>query len=162
MNVVQIEQDFAICADKFPSLICRPVGAQFMNGGIIALFEFEKVENDVVGLALAIARKILHRESQIDPLLLTGIVRVALENVSHETRVLLRVNPQEIRFWRDYFSQTPEIHPVPELLGDASLTPGQCVLETDVGNTQISLETQLKEIEQGFLDLLQQRPRVEE
>ena len=42
LNVVQIEQDFAVCAHKFPGLICRPIGAQFMEGGVIALFEFEQ------------------------------------------------------------------------------------------------------------------------
>lgn len=42
LNVVQIEQDFAVCAHKFPSLICRPMAAQFMQGGVIALFEFEQ------------------------------------------------------------------------------------------------------------------------
>ena len=35
-------------------------------------------------------------------------------------------------------------------------------LETDLGSTVISFETQLKEIEQGFMDLLGQRPRVNE
>jgi hypothetical protein len=47
LNVVQIEQDFAVCAQKFPSLICRPIAAQFMTGDVIALFEFEQSEDGV-------------------------------------------------------------------------------------------------------------------
>ena len=47
LNVVQIEQDFAVCASKFPSLICRPIAAQFMAGGVIALFEFEQTDGVV-------------------------------------------------------------------------------------------------------------------
>ena len=47
LNVVQMEQDFAICAHKFPSLICRPIGAQFIEGGVIVLFEFEQTEAGV-------------------------------------------------------------------------------------------------------------------
>lgn len=43
-NVVQIEQDFALCAHKFPTLVCRAIGVQFMEDDLIALFEFE--END--------------------------------------------------------------------------------------------------------------------
>jgi flagellar assembly protein FliH len=121
---------------------------------------FEKVEGEVVQLALSIARKILHRESQLDPLLLTGVVRVAMEGLDRETQVRLRVNPEEVRFWRDYFSRTGDIRPCPELIGDASLGFGYCTLETDLGSTVISFETQLKEIEQGFMDLLGQRPRV--
>jgi flagellar assembly protein FliH len=123
---------------------------------------FRRVESEVVQLALSIARKILHREAQMDPLLLTGIVRVALESLNDGTQVRLRANPQEIPFWRDYFNHAADIAPAPELLGDASLDSGCCVLETDLGSTHISLETQLKEIEQGFLDLLEQRPRARE
>lgn len=47
LNIVQIEQDFAVCAQKFRSLICRPIGVQFMKEDIIALFEFELGENGV-------------------------------------------------------------------------------------------------------------------
>ena len=39
---MQIEQDFAVCARKFPTLLCRPVAAQFMPDGVIALFDFEQ------------------------------------------------------------------------------------------------------------------------
>jgi flagellar assembly protein FliH len=120
---------------------------------------FEKVEAEVVQLTLSIARKILHRESQIDPLLLMGVVRVALEGLNEETHARLRANPDEVRFWRDYIDQATDIRPIPEVMGDPTLTVGHCILETDLGSTHISFETQLKEIERGFLDLLDQRPR---
>lgn len=47
LNVVQIEQDFAVCAHKFRSLICRPIAAQFMPHCVIALFEFEQGDDGV-------------------------------------------------------------------------------------------------------------------
>ena len=47
LSIVQIEQDFAVCARKFPSLLCRPVAAQFMQDGVIALFEFEQSDAGV-------------------------------------------------------------------------------------------------------------------
>ena len=47
LNRVQIEQDIAICAEKLPTLICRPVGAQFMDHDLIALFEFEQQADDI-------------------------------------------------------------------------------------------------------------------
>lgn len=40
LSRVQIEQDIALCADKLPSLICRPVGTQLTRNGQIAIFEF--------------------------------------------------------------------------------------------------------------------------
>ena len=40
IGVVQIEQDMALCKEKFPELVARPIAAQFMEMDIIALFEF--------------------------------------------------------------------------------------------------------------------------
>lgn len=119
---------------------------------------FQKAEGEVVGLALAIARKILHREAQVDPLLLAGVVRVGLDNVAVGDRVRLRVHPDQTQIWRDFFSHQPDLHMLPELMGDPTLAPGRCLLETDLGSTDLTLETQLKEIEQGFFDLLAQKP----
>ncbi len=121
---------------------------------------FNRAEPEVVQLALSIARKILHREAQMDPLLLTGMVHVALEKLDQGTRVRLRAHPDEIHFWNKYFSELGALPLSPEIIGDESLQHGECVLETEIGSTQISLDTQLKEIEQGFFDLLEQRPQV--
>lgn len=51
LSIVQIEQDFAMCAAKFPALICRPVAAQFMADRLIALFAFESSNSGVAVLA---------------------------------------------------------------------------------------------------------------
>jgi flagellar assembly protein FliH len=120
---------------------------------------FQRVEAEVVGLAVAIARKILHREAQVDPLLLAGVARVGLDKVAAGTRVRLKVHPQQIQAWKEFFSQQPNLQSVPELLGDATLGLGRCLLETELGSTDLTLETQLKEIEQGFFDLLAQKPK---
>jgi hypothetical protein len=38
-GMVQTVQDAACCLEKFPHLLCRPVSAQFMDDGRIAMFE---------------------------------------------------------------------------------------------------------------------------
>jgi hypothetical protein len=47
LSIVQIEQDVALCQAKFPTLLCRAVGAQFMPTQGIALFEFEASEQGI-------------------------------------------------------------------------------------------------------------------
>lgn len=47
IGIVQIEQDLAVCEAKFPHLICRPLAAQFMPSGVIAMFEFEQGEDSI-------------------------------------------------------------------------------------------------------------------
>lgn len=120
---------------------------------------FEHIEVEIVNLSLSIAHKILHREAQIDPLLLVGLVHVALEKLDGATRVRLRVNPEKMAVWEEHFREAKSGSPAVELVADASAPPDGCTLETDVGSTTIGIETHLKEIEQGFFDLLAQRPR---
>jgi len=121
---------------------------------------FQKVEGEIVQLSLAIARKILHRESQVDPLLLAGIVRVALEQIDRATGVRLHVHPQNSADWQRYFSLHLQPSDVPELVEDPSLSPDQCTLETAMGSAVLGIEVQLKEIEQGLMDLLAARPET--
>lgn len=47
LNIVQIEQDFAMCSEKFQTLICIPIAAQFIAENLIALFSFEDGEKGV-------------------------------------------------------------------------------------------------------------------
>lgn len=53
ISIVQIEQDVGLCEEKFSDAICRPIAAQFMDGNLIALFEFEV---DVGGVKVAAER----------------------------------------------------------------------------------------------------------
>ena len=119
---------------------------------------YRRIEGEVVELALAIARKILHREAQIDPHTLAGIVRVTLEKLDTGTKVDLHVHPKEAAEWRHYFACQMENVPAPEVFEDSAIAPGECRIDTSLGSTEVGLESQLKEIETGLLDLLAERP----
>jgi flagellar assembly protein FliH len=121
---------------------------------------FAKIEGEVVQLALSIARKILHREAQVDPLLLAGIVRVALEKIDGATGVVLRVHPQNAADWRRYLTTHLDPANLPEIVEDPSQPADRCTLETSMGTAVVGLEVQLKEVEQGLMDLLAARPGV--
>lgn len=47
LSIVQIEQDIAMCKHKFPLLVCRAIGAQFIEENLIALFEFEPTKEEI-------------------------------------------------------------------------------------------------------------------
>jgi hypothetical protein len=48
LGIVQIEQDIALCKEKFPNLICKSIGAQYFADGLIVLFELELSGEDVL------------------------------------------------------------------------------------------------------------------
>jgi flagellar assembly protein FliH len=120
---------------------------------------YQKLEEEAVRLAMSIARKVLHREAQVDPVLLMGIVRVALEKIEGATGVALGVHPERAADWRRYLAARMDPGDLPEIVEDAALRPEQCVLRTSMGTADLSLEAQLKEVEQGLMDLLAARPQ---
>lgn len=119
---------------------------------------FHNVEGEVVRLALAIAARVLHREAHLDPLLLTGAVRVALEKLGDSSRVVMRVPPREVGPWKDFFRAAANLRIQPGILEDPSLSPGECLLATELGTIELGVRAQLEEIEKGFFDLLDRRP----
>jgi flagellar assembly protein FliH len=120
---------------------------------------YRRIEEEAVQLVLSIARKVLHREAQVDPLLLMGIVRVAIERIEGATGVVLAVAPQQAPDWQRYLASRMEPRDMLEILEDPAIAPDRCELRTSMGTAQIGLEVQLKEIEQGLTDLLAARPQ---
>lgn len=47
IGITQTEQDMAVCEQKWPTMICRPVSAQFADDGRIALFELTLQDEQV-------------------------------------------------------------------------------------------------------------------
>lgn len=120
---------------------------------------FRRAEREVVRLALAIAARVLHREAHMDPLLLAGAVRVAMEKLADASGMVLRVSPGEVTAWQEMFRAMGEARILPEVIADSALGPGECVLETKLGTVELGVRAQLEEIEKGFFDLLDQKPQ---
>jgi flagellar assembly protein FliH len=110
------------------------------------------VEHEVVKLALAVAARILRREAQMDPLLLTGAVRVALGQLSGSTQARLRVPEAEFELWREAIALVPNLAIRPTVSAGEGMRLGDCVIETELGLVDLGIRAQLGEIERGFFD----------
>ncbi len=119
---------------------------------------FHHVEGEVVRLSLAIAARVLHREAHLDPMLLAGAVRVALDKLANSSSVVMRVAPAEVSKWQEFFRAAGNSRIQPGVLEDFSLTSGECLLVTELGTIELGIRAQLEEIEKGFFDLLDHRP----
>jgi flagellar assembly protein FliH len=117
---------------------------------------YSKVEIELVHFALAIATKILHREAQVDRMVVAGLAKVMLEKVQSGTKTVVRVRPEATESWRHYFRDNSTV----QIVEDFSLGPKDCVVETELGTAELGLDAQLKEIEKGFFDLLAQKPEA--
>jgi flagellar assembly protein FliH len=120
---------------------------------------YSNVESQVVHLAMGIAAKILHREAQVDPMLIAALVKIATENLKQGSRVQVNIRPEEVASWRTYFEQDGNGRIKIDLIEDPTLSPGDCALHSEVGSADLGINAQLKEIECGLFDLLAQRPK---
>jgi flagellar assembly protein FliH len=118
---------------------------------------FAEAEAAVVRLALSIAARVLHREAQLDPLLLRGAVRVALEHTQQSVTCVLEAAADKVEAWERWLSGDRTLGRL-QIRVKEDAAPGHCRLEIGASSADLSVNTQLAEIERGFFDLLQSRP----
>lgn len=112
-----------------------------------------EAEQDVVALALVVARRILHRELTVAPEALLGLIKAALDKMELREVHQVRVSRQDAPLVRQFFEQMGLPQRV-EVLADASVAPGGVTIESSRGLLDASVDTQLAEIERGFADLV--------
>jgi flagellar assembly protein FliH len=110
-----------------------------------------------------VAARILRREAQMDPLLLTGAVRVALGQLAGSTEVRLRVPRRNWSCGPRPLRLLPNLAVKPTVLAGEGMRLGDCVIESKLGTVDLGIRSQLGEIERGFFDRaggdLGKRPR---
>ena len=113
-----------------------------------------EAEEELVRLALAIARRILHRELTVDPEALTGLVQAALGKIEIRETYRIRTHPEHVAAVTRCLTQIGAPRKI-EVLADTSLEKGGAIFETARGSLDASVETQLAEIQRGLVDLLE-------
>jgi flagellar assembly protein FliH len=112
-----------------------------------------EAEADLVRLSLAIARRVLRRELAIDPEALHGLILGALEKLSGQEISRVRVHPGHASLVTESLRQSTSSDKV-QVIADASRELGTVIFETQRGNLDASVESQLQEIERGLADRL--------
>jgi flagellar assembly protein FliH len=130
----------------------RQLGALVVRFDEASERHLRAVEQEVVKLALAVASRILRREAQMDPLLLTGAVRVALGQMAASSEVRLMVPVAELELWREAIAHLPHLAMKPQVMVGEGMRLGDCAIESQVGTVDLGVRAQLAEIERGFFD----------
>jgi flagellar assembly protein FliH len=109
-----------------------------------------QTERELVHLAVAIARRILQREVSVDPELTAALAHIALERLGGAAPATVRLHPD------DYATVTSG-HAAPfggrqvEILPDPSVARGGCVVESEFGSINASVDAQIDEIARAVL-----------
>ncbi|MFN9920783.1 MAG: FliH/SctL family protein [Acidobacteriota bacterium] len=113
-------------------------------------------EEQLVRLAVAVARRILYREIQVDAEALFGLIHAATSRA--ELRELNRIllNPKDHQALLPHLERL-QLPPRVEVVADAGIERGALLLESTSGVLDASIQAQLDEVERGFIDLLGRR-----
>ena len=113
-------------------------------------------EDQLVRLAVAVARRILYREIQVDTEALFGLIHAATQRA--ELRELNRIllNPKDHQALLPHLERL-QLPPRVEIVSDPALERGALLLESTSGVLDASIQAQLDEVERGFIDLLGRR-----
>jgi type III secretion protein L len=113
---------------------------------------FSKVEDVMVDLVMRAVRSVIGEMNQHD--LIEKIVRRALESTRNENHVTVRVSPAQADWLKSRLSNIMQTFPKIQFLdvqADSRLPENGCVLETEIGVVDATLETQLKAIEKALI-----------
>jgi flagellar assembly protein FliH len=107
-------------------------------------------ERQMVQLALAIARRVVHREVSLDTDLLLAMMRVALDRLSDAARVTIRLNPidhQQVSAALAGGVSNAQVTLVP----DSRIARGGCRVESEYGEIDAGVDAQIQEIARALL-----------
>jgi flagellar assembly protein FliH len=116
---------------------------------------YAQVEREVVKLALAVAKKIVHREIQADKEIIQTLVKVAMSHVAEKTAVTVHLHPLDYNFILERkaeLSQNDRAGGEISLLADKSIERGGCLVRTECGDIDARIDEEFREVERGFFE----------
>jgi flagellar assembly protein FliH len=115
---------------------------------------YQKIEKEVVELALAIARKVVCREIEMDHEVVVCVAREALARIEDPGKIKIKMNPQDLQFINETkYKLSDLIGNIDNfsLEGEENIQRGGCIIETNLGEIDARIENQIQAVEESFL-----------
>ncbi|MDI6816239.1 MAG: FliH/SctL family protein [Actinomycetota bacterium] len=110
-------------------------------------------ETNIVELALDIAEKLVAEQVKLNPKTVTNIAKKALLLAVEREHIVIRVNSEDLEVMKeakeDLMCAMDGIQKI-ELIADRRIRRGGCVIETNAGNIDAGIESQLNEVKQSL------------
>lgn len=103
--------------------------------------------NEIIDLALDIARKVLGAELEASPMSIAKIIKAALNRIDISEKITVRIHPTSyevlMKAVPDYLKDT-------WIVADSKVEDGGAIIETETGTYDAQIEEQLEEIEKNL------------
>ncbi len=113
-----------------------------------------QAQREVVELALAIAKRVVRANVQVNKEIIINMVEETLRRTVDRERIVIRVNPSDVEVIKSNRSQyTSSIEGIEnlEIVADRRVSPGGCVVETNTGSVVADIDAQLEEIKEKLI-----------
>jgi len=111
-----------------------------------------QTERQVVQLALVIARRIVQREVSLDEEFIAALTHVALDRLGHRAGATVRLHPEDYTVVMAGRGETWNGSEGPvTVVPDVSVSRGGCVVESELGFIDASLDAQFQEMARAVL-----------
>jgi len=117
--------------------------------------KIKDLKNAIVPIAIKVAEHILRSEIRANPAVIENQVAKALEVLDNEKIFKIKLNPEDIEILENINSRLlsdPKLDSV-EIVPDASIKHGGCIIEAEIGQIDATIEAQLKKIESALSNL---------
>lgn len=104
----------------------------------------ERVEEELLQLALSLARQVVYRELQSDPNEIIGVVREAIRALpSSHGHLRIQVNPEDAALLREHLHTEVDEHANWSLVEDPALSRGGCRASSEQSQVDATLESRI-------------------
>lgn len=115
---------------------------------------FEYIAPDILEISVDIAKKVIKKEVETDPqVLINTIVEVLKTLAKNEPKINIRVKPQAVQFIKDTLPNVTYQYGIDakiNIVADPSIEEGGCILQTNNGIVDASIDTQLEIIKKAL------------
>lgn len=114
-------------------------------------------ERQIIDIAMSVAKKILARELDENPMVILPIVGEALEKVKDQEKILIRVSNEDypiILQAKNDFQMLVGRDGVLTIAIDQTISTGSCMIDTPYGTVDARFDTKLEMLEKALRDVL--------
>ncbi|HLF96939.1 MAG TPA: flagellar assembly protein FliH [Methylococcaceae bacterium] len=107
----------------------------------------ETIEQELVALAMAVARQLVRREIRVNPGQIVAVVRDAVSALpSNARQIALHVHPDDAPLLREAFALDDDSAPLWRLVEDPLISPGGCRVLTEQSSIDATVEKRLAQV----------------
>lgn len=126
--------------------------------GILEKFKYTKEDiaaqagKEALLLAQTAFRKLNGEYNETFNPKILDIIQPVLQKIPNATRLIIKLNPQDFKIFSEFKDNLIKIGQLTdcEILQDSQITKGGCLIETDIGMIDATLETRVDKISESF------------